>query len=728
MLKSHLSRFQKNGLFVKLLSSFLLLTILLLSFNFLSLSFFKNNIQNEIIKQNSLNLKKTVDSYEGHLELIDNLLTGLQFNPVVELLTDREMNAANSELINQLTDQLNTLISNPYLYLDNVLIYFKESDSIIDKGGKSSVSQMFGNYYVTPDYDISFWEKQFQENYHLKLFPAAEFSEIKYDKKLAKGTLFPIFIKNNIDNRVSIIAMLDASDVFTNFHISSSDSFFIMNSKHDYLFASTSEPIGNRSSIDAAWPNQPSGYVKKDEHYYFYKTGPSTGFTYMNIIPNQKIADEVFRLQFVFILIFIATLVISIVISVVLSMKFNNPVQKIIHSIEDLRKDLKRKNSLLIHYGYMNKIKSIGSNFHEIQELISNTKPFYIILFELTFTRQFKISHTAEEHSKASNFIREFIYVNINEHFRDSVTFPVEKNQVVSLIFEEQLAAQMIGALQSFKQMFDRDKEYCFLTIAVNPEQKKSLELSESYEQCVQIVRQRKLNDETQIMTELSPAHFELLYTPAQEQELTVHLQAGNVANVVHLVGQLLDKMSKKEASAYQYNQFAEEVISKVLKTLILENVQVSSLLAANSPYQQIKDFTTIEDYKVFFEHFLAEAVQLIASKKSEKEPIIDYITDYLINHYGEDISLELIANKLNLSSGYLSIYFKEKKGVNFSTFLNDIRITKAKDMLRKSEYKIHEIASQVGYQNANSFIRMFKKCAGIPPSEFRRLHSEDMQ
>jgi YesN/AraC family two-component response regulator len=137
-----------------------------------------------------------------------------------------------------------------------------------------------------------------------------------------------------------------------------------------------------------------------------------------------------------------------------------------------------------------------------------------------------------------------------------------------------------------------------------------------------------------------------------------------------------------------------------------------------------MEGFTDVEQYIRFFEHFLTDVVQDINQKREDRDWIVDFLQDYVQHHYSEDLSLDLVADKLNLSSGYVSKYYKEKTGVNFSDFLNEFRIQKAKELLQQSDYRIQDIAGQVGYFNVNSFIRMFRKVTGMPPGEYRRMHT----
>jgi YesN/AraC family two-component response regulator len=91
---------------------------------------------------------------------------------------------------------------------------------------------------------------------------------------------------------------------------------------------------------------------------------------------------------------------------------------------------------------------------------------------------------------------------------------------------------------------------------------------------------------------------------------------------------------------------------------------------------------------------------------------------------YSEDITLDFIAESLDMSSAYLSVYIKEKTGANFSDHMNRVRIQKAKELLTSSNLSIQNIGEQIGYRNGTSFIRMFKKITGETPGEFRRCQT----
>lgn len=72
------------------------------------------------------------------------------------------------------------------------------------------------------------------------------------------------------------------------------------------------------------------------------------------------------------------------------------------------------------------------------------------------------------------------------------------------------------------------------------------------------------------------------------------------------------------------------------------------------------------------------------------------------------------------LSPKYLSRVFKESCGQSYSQFRLGIKIRKAKELLAKSGYNVDQISDKLGYENAESFIRQFKKRTHLTPTEYR--------
>ena len=121
----------------------------------------------------------------------------------------------------------------------------------------------------------------------------------------------------------------------------------------------------------------------------------------------------------------------------------------------------------------------------------------------------------------------------------------------------------------------------------------------------------------------------------------------------------------------------------------------------------------------------LEEAAISVASKvnnynnKSIKL-VLRKAVDYLHEHYHEQITLNEVAEHAYVSTYYISRMFKREMGKNFVDYLNELRIEKAKEMLKDVRYKTYEVAEKVGIPDAHYFSKLFKKYVGVTPTEYR--------
>lgn len=90
---------------------------------------------------------------------------------------------------------------------------------------------------------------------------------------------------------------------------------------------------------------------------------------------------------------------------------------------------------------------------------------------------------------------------------------------------------------------------------------------------------------------------------------------------------------------------------------------------------------------------------------------------------YRTGITLDEIALKLGITPEYLGTQFHQVMGVNFSTYLKNFRIGKAKELLIGTPLKLYEIAEQTGYSDPKYFSKVFKAETGQLPADYRRTH-----
>ncbi|MEG0256404.1 MAG: AraC family transcriptional regulator [Vagococcus sp.] len=93
----------------------------------------------------------------------------------------------------------------------------------------------------------------------------------------------------------------------------------------------------------------------------------------------------------------------------------------------------------------------------------------------------------------------------------------------------------------------------------------------------------------------------------------------------------------------------------------------------------------------------------------------------YMELHYHDDIQISDIAYSVGIHPNYLSAMFKKEIGVSPKKYLTSLKINKAKKLLTESEDPINLIASSVGFNDALSFSKFFRKELGTSPTEYRK-------
>lgn len=109
-------------------------------------------------------------------------------------------------------------------------------------------------------------------------------------------------------------------------------------------------------------------------------------------------------------------------------------------------------------------------------------------------------------------------------------------------------------------------------------------------------------------------------------------------------------------------------------------------------------------------------------NRKASYTPIVllsqKHIETY---YYQEDLSLQNLADTIQISPTYLSRLLKNEIGVSFIEYLIQVRVEKAIQIMSDPTVKLYEVAQRVGYSNQHYFSTAFKKVVGLSPAEYRK-------
>ena len=138
--------------------------------------------------------------------------------------------------------------------------------------------------------------------------------------------------------------------------------------------------------------------------------------------------------------------------------------------------------------------------------------------------------------------------------------------------------------------------------------------------------------------------------------------------------------------------------------------------------FGRIQNTETLLELKEFVNSIIKKAINLINSlKKTQYTMIINKAIDHIKCNYDKDLSLDDISNKVFMSPRYLNTIFKDETGVTIYDYITNMRMEAAKKLILDQNITIKKISEKVGYNNIQSFIRMFKKYYRLTPIEYRR-------
>lgn len=746
------------SLFYTLLCSFIAIILLLVSIHLAAYSFFRDRIKEEIIVNSGLNLNTTVTNYEKHFKLMRSFMLGYLFDNDTQIMKSGN-NALHYDIVTRVQKELQNTMNNSLFYLDNIIYFFKDTGFVFDRDGTRNAETMFSKFYVSEPYTADFWKRQVETVESFKVYPASVFRMDTLFEQSSYGSLMPIMIKSAYDDRLAFILLLKSAKAYEAFHQPKpGSSLLILDSERDILFASSPTATLPESLLAAGQAElQGSGYMKEGDTFYFYRAGPETGFTYVEAVADRGLTEQLRNLNRLMFALLGLSILISLTVSYVIARKFHNPLAKLIRSVqtysvlggpgaassrikefnvlhstlrdlsrsnEQFHQDLQAKNTMLQQFAYMSKLKKIGGAAG-LETALDEDKPYRLVLFQLEFKDRFLHEISSSPH-RAFNTYKELIDAHFSSRYSESLTFQLEKDQILTILFlNDDEARSQDADIRTLIRIFDMDTPYCNFTIAPSPVRKHAADFAETYQNALDLIQQRKLGEDVQIITEWRPHPSLLVPTPSEETELVANLQAGADSVTVPLVEKLLDQLDKAGALASQFQDFAKDIVNRTIKAMYAQNVSVGSVIDGGALHEQLKACHTLEQYKTFFRRFLTRSATAIQEKKSETDPITKFVFDYVEANFGGDLSLDAIAYKLGITGPYLSSYFKEKTGTNFSDYIYTVRMNKATEMLIETDMLIQEIASLVGYFTVASFNRVFKRYTGMTPSEFRRQNKK---
>ena len=170
-------------------------------------------------------------------------------------------------------------------------------------------------------------------------------------------------------------------------------------------------------------------------------------------------------------------------------------------------------------------------------------------------------------------------------------------------------------------------------------------------------------------------------------------------------------------------NQKALELIVLLSRTLTEKGAEEQqTLFWLQRCQKEVSQRKNFHDLSAWLYETLSDLLDRTAGYADARHAnIIHRCIQYIGTGYAEHLTLESAARALFLSPDYLSRIFSKETGTSFNRYLNNVRITKAKELIRSGNLRLTDISQMVGYDDQSYFTKVFRRITGISPNEYRK-------
>lgn len=208
------------------------------------------------------------------------------------------------------------------------------------------------------------------------------------------------------------------------------------------------------------------------------------------------------------------------------------------------------------------------------------------------------------------------------------------------------------------------------------------------------------------------------------EDEVIVSLRTGDQEGLLSAVNNLEEWMVEQKLSPERVEQELLKLIYlglEIAKESECYQRELSSihLLELHEMHTREEMFFWLRSKFKSLQSWMAD------SRRLHRHAALEKALQYMNLHYGEDLSLQELAEHVDLNPSYFSLLFKEKIGISYIKYLTGIRMERAKELL-KTGLRVNEVSEKVGYINYRHFTELFKKMVGTTPGQYREIQENE--
>ncbi|WP_410510864.1 response regulator [Paenibacillus sp. BR2-3] len=300
---------------------------------------------------------------------------------------------------------------------------------------------------------------------------------------------------------------------------------------------------------------------------------------------------------------------------------------------------------------------------------------------------------------------------------------------ITAKIPSEVIPSPTIGVLEEYSQRLSAKYQMSFAIGVGNVQTDLYREAGDSYIEALEAVDFRYFLDSERVITYcgLSGRIAPMLYDFHKDEDMfKEYIRTVKTDAVLRYTDDLFCRVLEKGLPYRE--QWLKSIVHLVVHIAPVVKGYLSDEAYRRTMYDAESSLTACVNYRDCKEQFLGILrgfMSILQTNRAKKhDTVIEKCINYIDANYMEDISLDLVANRLFFSPNYLSVIFKSYLGVSFTKYLSDIRLERAVQLLGISDMKVYEIAGKVGFKDEKYFYRVFKAKYGLTPDEYRKKNA----
>ncbi|GMK45940.1 DNA-binding response regulator [Paenibacillus glycanilyticus] len=199
------------------------------------------------------------------------------------------------------------------------------------------------------------------------------------------------------------------------------------------------------------------------------------------------------------------------------------------------------------------------------------------------------------------------------------------------------------------------------------------------------------------------------------------YLDNGLTARAGLFLEKIMDEMETgRQLSAKQARSLVLELIYIAVnrgRTVGVPTEELETLYI--DAHVEVQRYATFRELSGWASSVFHQIMDRISARRPQYGEAVERACEYITLHYAEDLMLQDIADHVHLSRTYISELFKKETGMNYNEYLMQVRMEKAKELLKRQTLKVADAAALVGYSNTSYFIKLFKSYTGLSPAEY---------